>query len=141
MDILKAIARQFSDPQKETMYVSAYTSRPVLHIKKGADQRPFAMTFADAIKKFGSEVSQDGLGEAYKRAGRAFHGQLEQHFVVLKDNQGQTPEHAALRPLTNSRKRPLEDQSVTFVRSTRGGNRGGGIARGRFQGQAKAARK
>jgi hypothetical protein len=26
VDILKAIARQFSDPDKETMYVSAYTS-------------------------------------------------------------------------------------------------------------------
>jgi hypothetical protein len=37
VDILKAIARQFSDPVKETMYVSAYTSRPVLHIKKGAE--------------------------------------------------------------------------------------------------------
>jgi hypothetical protein len=29
------------------------------------------------------------VGEAFNRAGRAFTGQLEQHVVVLKDNQGE----------------------------------------------------
>ncbi len=71
------------------MYVSAYKSRLVLHIRKvgdQADQRPFVMMFADAKEKFGTQVAQSGLGEAYKRAGRAFVDQMEQNFVVLKEN-------------------------------------------------------
>ncbi len=53
VDILKAIAKQFSNPEGETMYVSAYTSRPTLHIKSGGEQRNHVLTFADANEKFG----------------------------------------------------------------------------------------
>jgi hypothetical protein len=141
VDILKTIARQFSTPDKETMYVSAYTSRPCLHIKTGDNQRPFAMTFADAIARFGSRIEQDGLGEAYKRLGRAFQGLVEQHFVVLKENSGQTPDLSNQGTQANVRKRPLEDQSVSYERSIRGGSRGRGIARGKDPRQAKTARK
>jgi hypothetical protein len=99
------------------------------------------MTYADAIARFGSRIEQDGLGKAYKRVGRAFQGQVEQHFVVLKENSGQTPDLSNQRTQANLRKRPLEDQSVSFDRSIRGGNRGRGIARGKDPRQAKTARK
>ena len=69
------------------MYVSAYSSRSMLQAKSGDGQKPFAFTFADAIQKFGKDLEQEMLGEAYKRAGRAFAGQLEQHFVVLREEQ------------------------------------------------------
>ncbi len=52
-----------------------YMLRPVLHIKKGGDelqQRPFVMTFANAIERFENELEPDGLVDAYKRAGRTF---------------------------------------------------------------------
>jgi hypothetical protein len=43
------------------------------------------MTFEDAIERYGgSRMEKSGLMEAYKRVGRAFQGQSEQHFVVLK---------------------------------------------------------
>jgi hypothetical protein len=48
------------------------------------------------------------LGEAYKRAGRAFTGQLDQHFLVLKDEQSISPNQFAWGPFRNSRKRPME---------------------------------
>ena len=111
VDILKAIARQFGNQNGETMYVSAFTSRPVLHIKKvGEDvqQRPFIMTFADAIERYGTRIEQDNLAEAYKRVGRAFYGQLEQHFVVLKDDRRTMQNYSA--PAGLAKKRPNEDQ-------------------------------
>ncbi len=44
-----------------------------------------ALTFADAISRYGEGLRKDDLGEAYKRAGTAFKGQLLQTFVVLHE--------------------------------------------------------
>ena len=44
-----------------------------------------AFTFADAISKFGEGLREGDLGEAYRRAGSVFSGQLQQMFVVLHD--------------------------------------------------------
>ena len=141
VDILKAIAKQFSSADGETMYVSVYSSRPVLHVREG-DSRSYALTFADAVKRFGSRVEQEGLAEAYKRAGRAFTGQLEQHFVVLREVRGENPGFLAQRPTNGAKKRPLEDQNDAYVRSVGdAGNRGRGGARGRAHWETKMARK
>jgi hypothetical protein len=56
---------QFGNQNGDTVFVSAYTSHPVLHIKKEGvemQQRPFVMTFTDAIEK----REHGGLVEAYK---------------------------------------------------------------------------
>ena len=42
------------------------------------------MTFTDAVEKHGSLLKEKNLGEAYRRVGRSFIGQLAQHFVVLE---------------------------------------------------------
>ena len=43
VDILRAMAKQFGEEGGEEMYVSAYSSRPVLHIHdKRANQKPYA---------------------------------------------------------------------------------------------------
>ena len=42
-------------------------------------------TFADAISRYRANLLEADLGEAYKRAGNAFKGQLQQTFVVLHD--------------------------------------------------------
>ena len=44
-----------------------------------------AETFADAIARYGKTLQDDYLLDAYRKVGMAFKGQLEQHFVVLKD--------------------------------------------------------
>jgi hypothetical protein len=59
----------------------------VIHVKDIAGNRaPYALTFADAVKRFGTKLEEDDLGEAYRRAGRNFEGQLSQLFVVLKED-------------------------------------------------------
>jgi hypothetical protein len=88
IDILKAIAKKITNP-KESAYVAAYSSRPILHVRtkneKGEETMNRAYTFTDAIIRYGQNVVKQDLEEAYKRAGTAFRGQLEQHFVVLRD--------------------------------------------------------
>jgi hypothetical protein len=86
VDILRAFAKQYGEEGGRVMYVSAYSSRPVLHIKdKTGNQRPSVLTFADAVTRFGGIVKDDFLGEAYRRAGNSFKGQMEQTFVFLKE--------------------------------------------------------
>ena len=87
IDILKAMAKCFAG-EKEIMYVSAFTSRPLLHVKpKEAGSRTMAYTFADALSRYGMHLRQVDLGEAYRRAGTSFKGQMQQNFVVLHDSQ------------------------------------------------------
>jgi hypothetical protein len=45
-----------------------------------------AYTFTDTMTRFGQQMRQSYLGEAYRRAGFAFKGQLQQNFVVLHDS-------------------------------------------------------
>ena len=87
VEILKAMAKCCAS-DKEVMYVSAFSSRPLLHVKpKEAGSRQMAFTFADAVSRYGRGLRQSDLGEAYRRAGRSFNGQLQQNFVVLYDSQ------------------------------------------------------
>jgi hypothetical protein len=86
VDIMKAFVAKITNSD-QVSYVSAFTSRPILHVKpkKPENGRPTSFTFSDAVAKYGSLVKDEDLGEAYRRAGTAFTGQLEQHFVVLRD--------------------------------------------------------
>ena len=103
------------------------------------------LTFADAIERFGKKINQEGLGEAYRRAERAFAGQLEQHFVVLRNNhQGfSNLPHSSSK---NEKKRPLIDQSEAYDRilnggRARGAGRDGGAGSSRGNWRAKVARR
>ena len=53
--------------------------------------RPLVLTFADAIARFGKELKEESLQEAYRRAGKSFGGLLQQHFVVLKNENEPAP--------------------------------------------------
>ena len=59
--------------------------RPVLHVKE-TNKSPYALTFADAIRRYGASLEEEELGEAYRRAGRSFDRQLSQIFIVLKED-------------------------------------------------------
>jgi hypothetical protein len=82
IEILKAMAKKFGS-EKEELYVIGYASRPVLHIKSGGNSR--WLGFLDALVRYGSGLEEPDLGDAYKKAGIAFRGQLQQNFVVLHD--------------------------------------------------------
>jgi hypothetical protein len=72
--------------EREDLYVTAFPSHPVLQVKQKIEQnRTMAFTFTDAILKYGEGLREGDLGEAYRRAGLVFRGQLQQIFVVLHD--------------------------------------------------------
>jgi len=87
VDIMKAIAKKISN-KSMVSHVAAYSSRPVLHVREVGkpESTNRAYTFIDAVQRYGGAVCQADLEEAYRRAGSAFRGQLEQHFVVLREN-------------------------------------------------------
>ena len=88
VDILKAIARKISGPSYAA-HVVAFISRPVMHVrsKEGSinPMVPKTFTFVDAVSAYGDKITQVELAEAYRRAGTAFKGQMEQVFVLLRE--------------------------------------------------------
>ena len=91
IDILKAMAQKNSN-EKEIMSVSAFISRPVIHVRsKDGGERLGVFNFSDAIVRFSSNLTVSELEEAYRRAGSAFRGQLQQNFVVLTEQNSGGP--------------------------------------------------
>jgi len=88
VNILKDIARKISGPSFSA-HVVAFISRLVMHVKsaEGAVDPivPKTYTFVDAVSTYGQILSQVELAEAYRRAGTAFKGQMEQIFVLLRE--------------------------------------------------------
>ena len=153
LEILKAIARKCSSPD-EDMFVHGFVSRPVLQIrqKNGGAQR--ALTFVDAIVKYGGRVSQSDLGLAYERAGMSFVGQMAQNFVILNDKKvrrggGQSRgggnsrgSGSSMQPrLTGGNKRTLDEEDDGTSQAKRQvGGRGEarrGVGGGRWMGRGR----
>ena len=87
IDIMKSMAKKYSS-EKQDFHVAAFSSRPVLKVKeKDSDKAPMTFTFIDSVVRYGREMVVEELEDAYRRAGRAFHGQLQQNFVVLRDRE------------------------------------------------------
>jgi hypothetical protein len=88
IEILKAIAKKVS-VANDSAHVASYSSRPILHVKSGSGPGTSnrAYTFIDGVIRFGEVLRRSDLEDAYKKAGSAFRGQLEQHFVVLRDQE------------------------------------------------------
>ena len=42
-----------------------------------------ALTFVDAIRKYGGDLLEDNLSKAYMWVGKAFKGPLEQHLIPI----------------------------------------------------------
>jgi hypothetical protein len=134
IEILKAIARKITN-NNELAYVVGFIPRPVMHIKKkgNGDQAPFkTYSFVDAVKYHGGVLEQEDLGGAYARAGRAFDGQLQQNFVVLRDaesGQAQAKFHANRQARGSGRGRTPRGASGSG--SGRGGGSSGPATTGR----------
>ena len=102
IDILKAMAKKFTT-DREDIFVYGYASRPVLHIRpKDAKIRPMWLSFSDALVRFGSGLGEGDLGDAYRRAGVAFRGQLQQNFVILHEAGAGNEERAPPKASTST---------------------------------------
>ena len=141
LEVLKAIARKCAAPNNADMFVQGFTSRPVLQVKPKNGGAQSALTFVDAISRYGSKVKDADLVLAYERAGMSFVGQMRQNFVVLTDKgvrKGgrQTRGGGSAVPvvLTGANKRALEegkDNGDEGAKRQAGGNwRGGSNGRG-----------
>ena len=107
IEIMKTMAKCFAS-DKEVMYLSAFTSRPMLHVRpKENGSRTMAFTFGDALVRYGMQLRQGDLGEAYRRAGVAFRGQMQQNFVVLHDSHPPCVTPWVRKPIGESAKRKL----------------------------------
>jgi hypothetical protein len=153
VDILKALARKISD-SNITAHTVPFVSRPVMHVRPtnqaDSNQINKTYTFVDATAKFGHLLKQVELGEAYRRAGNSFKGQMEQQFIILRENQfsgsgsgargagtgsasgsrGSSGSSRPPGPPGGARKRPREDDEVQHL----GGGSERGRGRGRWQG-------
>jgi hypothetical protein len=119
VDIMKAISKKIATPN-ESAYVAAYSFRPILHVRstgKSGEVTNRAYTFIDSIIKYGKILLRCDLDEAYRQAGTAFRGQLEQHYVVLHES-GPVGGNGG-GPTGNARpgKRPRADSGETSARS------------------------
>jgi hypothetical protein len=128
-DILKAIGTKCSNAEFE-MFVVGFTSRPVLQVKRKDGSGQSALTFADAVAKFGRLMSRGDLQQAYGRAGTSFAGQMQQNFVVLHDRDGgmavQRPESRGVpaQIMGGGKKRQLESPTPAPAKRTYGKNQG-----------------
>ena len=141
-DVLKAIAQKMSN-DTEDFFVMGFTSRPVLTVKRKDSGSQYALTYADAVSKFGAKLTRGDLQVAYGRAGDSFAGMLQQIFVVLHDKTegngkggaGQAGGVAGPALGPGGRKRAFDNGGppVSAKRQTwRGGNGGRGGPRGGF---------
>ena len=107
-----------------------FTSRPVLQMKRKDGSGQSALTFADAVAKFGRLMSRGDLQQAYGRAGTSFAGQMQQNFVVLHDRDGgmavQRPESRGVPAQTmgGGKKRQLESPTPAPAKRTYGKKQG-----------------
>jgi hypothetical protein len=62
-------------------------------------RRNKAYTFSDVVAKYGANLMEENLGEAYKKAGVSFSMQLQQNFLVLHDKEQETMLEADQGPL------------------------------------------
>jgi len=97
IDIMTAIARKLSS-QTTHSFCQSFISRPVLHVKpKNGSGASKVYTFVDAVREFGSLLTEEDLSPAYRRAGSIYSGMLTKFFVVLKEKSNQ-PVRSLKRP-------------------------------------------
>ena len=119
VDILFLIVKECSK-EDEKMFVRQYISRPVLLIKP-KDKNEYALTYADAVQRYGNAIKDTDFTNVYKRIGRAFPDQLEQTFVVI----GESGRLNFEQPRPTS-KRSIRSDKKFQARTDGGRGRGGG---------------
>jgi hypothetical protein len=125
VDILKAMAKHYTS-DREIFSVSALVSKPVLHVRsKSEGLRLGTYNFSDALTRYGENLTAEELGEAYKRAGSAFKGQLQQNFVVLNEKgvsgaSGSTGNNGAVSGACGTPRKRLREGEVKNLLFDRG---------------------
>ena len=128
IDIMFMISRECSKDE-EKMFVRQYILRPVLLVKS-KDKPEYALTFADAVQRYGSFIKDSDFTSVYRRIGRAFPDQLEQTFVVIGEGGRMEREQSNTSPWKGA-----GSGRKTRERSEDGRGRGRGIEKWRRRGR------
>ncbi len=128
IDILKLLAKCLTT-STEICYVQGFSSRPTLHYRvreADPDQPPpvnpspmvapgtgRSYTFTEGVERWGHLLSPQSLSSVRRKAYQAFHGCLEQYFVVLSDQ-------TALDPVDSMFSRLAGQAHPTVASSSRG---------------------
>ena len=131
IEIMWAMAKKPGN-ENEIRTVLSYSSRPILQIKdKEGKKRPMSLGFADAISRFGKGLREGDLAGAYRKAGSAFVGQMQQTFVVLHDKEANKPgpyggkgSGGNSQPLTSKKRMrdPADENNVAKKKGPGGSN-------------------
>ena len=140
IDVLFMIAKTCTK-DGENLFVKQFISKPVLLVKS-KDKFEYALTFTDAVQRYGGQIKESDFSSIYKRIGAAFPDQLEQTFVVLgeggrmdREKHGATPSRGSGYGVgSRSDKRGKMKSGVERVR---GGSRGRGWPRGGRDGRGR----
>jgi hypothetical protein len=132
IDIMKAISQKVASDRVKS-YVVGFISRPVMHVKKLSDGSQRTYTFVDSIMAYGNLIRPADLASAYKRAGVAFDGQLQQNFVLMTET-----EQEECWSVTTGSGASGANSTTSYFRGNsgvprggqRGGQRGQGVKRG-----------
>ena len=144
MGLVGCSSGQIGHPEgndREDFFVVGFTSRPVLTVRRKDKSGQYALTYVDAVAKYGGNLSRGELQVAYGRAGESFAGQLQQNFVVLHDkgegngNLGAAHKGGPGLAMGGGRKRGIEEVDTTSARRQDG--RG---AKGAWRGGAKGGK-
>ena len=92
VEILNAIRRSLT-ARSIVCSVQRFGRSPLLHVTH--DRRDRVYGFVQACEEFGSQLTPDFLGFAYRSAGRAFAGRLASTFIVLVDGEQPIPTFTA----------------------------------------------
>jgi hypothetical protein len=133
--IVDPINRKLSN-KDTSAHAVPFISRPVMHVRPTETSEvwspPKTFSFVEAAVRFGHLVKQVELGEAYRRAGNSFKGQLEQHFLLLRESASSRPQHqqqhtnrgGGFRAPGGRQKRPREEDDDEDRYTGQGSSRG-----------------
>jgi hypothetical protein len=119
IDVMKAISQKVASDRVKS-YVVGFISRPVMHVKKLSDGSHRTYTFVDSIMAYGNLIRPADLAAAYKRAGVAFDGQMQQNFVLMTEN-----EREECWSVTSGSGATGANSTTSYFRGSGVGNRGG----------------
>jgi len=149
IDILKLLAKRLTSAT-EVCYVQGFSSRPTLHYRvREADPDQQALittppvaapgtgrsyTFTESVERWGHLLTSNVLDPVRRKAYQAFHGCLEQYFVVLSDQTTPDPVDTMFGRLTGQ---VNSNPSSTFRGRRPWRHSGRSTYRGNFRGTAR----
>jgi hypothetical protein len=84
IEVLKAITNKFRN-EEERWIITMFDPKPVIRVTNNRTRQEKVLTYTDAVRRFGDQLTREDLQDAYEKAGSFFENEMSCTFVVLKD--------------------------------------------------------